>query len=47
MKYFETLAWLDCSAPGCATGGIQVDMRHVDNITAAGGWECPEHEGAP
>lgn len=22
-----------------------VDSRHTDNITAAGGWECPEHEG--
>lgn len=46
MKYFETLVWLDCSAPGCDTG-IRVDTRHLDNITAGGGWECPVHEGAP
>lgn len=37
------LAWLACCAPGC-TAGIAVDLRHVDNLTAAGGWECHAHE---
>ncbi|MCW2738867.1 hypothetical protein [Nocardioides sp.] len=40
----DHLAWLACSTPGCHAG-IAVDLRHVDNLTAAGGWECREHEG--
>ena len=43
MKYIEQLAWLECAAPGCETGRA-ADMRHVDNMTAAGGWLCREHE---
>lgn len=39
----DHLAWLACSAPGCHAG-TAVDIRHVDNLTAAGGWHCPEHE---
>jgi hypothetical protein len=44
MKYLEQLAWLECSALGCDSGRA-VDSRHLDNITASGGWHCPEHEG--
>jgi hypothetical protein len=44
VKYLEQLAWLECSALGCDSGRA-VDSRHLDNITASGGWHCPEHEG--
>ena len=43
MKSAYKLAWLDCAALGCEAG-TAVDLRHVDNLTAAGGWLCREHE---
>jgi hypothetical protein len=43
MKYLEQLAWLECTAPGCDAGQA-IDSRHLDNVTASGGWTCPDHE---
>lgn len=39
----DQLVWLECRHTGCDSA-ISVDTRHVDNLTAAGGWECPTHE---
>lgn len=43
MKHYAPPAWLDCQAPDC-DAGLAVDLRHVDNLTAAGGWYCRKHE---
>lgn len=34
---------LACRAPECDSG-IAADVRHIDNLTAAGGWECHQHQ---
>lgn len=34
---------LRCSAHGCQEA-VEVDRRHVDNLTAAGGWWCHKHK---
>ena len=44
MKYLEHLAWVDCQTTGCHAGRA-IDSRHLDNLTASGGWHCPSHEG--
>jgi hypothetical protein len=36
------IAWVPCSELGCEAG-LQVDVRHWDNITARG-WLCDEHD---
>lgn len=38
----DQLTWLACCAPECDSG-IAVDLRHVDNLTATGGWQCHTH----
>lgn len=43
MKQYAPPAWLDCQDTGCHKG-IAVDPRHVDNLTASGGWYCRDHE---
>jgi hypothetical protein len=42
VKYLEQLAWVQCVSSGCPTGRA-IDSRHLDNLTASGGWTCPEH----
>ncbi len=39
------LAWLECRAPDCKAR-TAVDPRHVDNLTATGGWQCHAHNHA-
>ena len=34
--------WISCAAHDCPRGQY-VDLRHVDNLTAGGGWLCSEH----
>lgn len=43
MKYVEALAWVDCQT-ACCEAGRAIDSRHLDNLTASGGWHCPDHE---
>ena len=43
MTTFTRSAWLSCTHPGCVRG-TYADPRHVPNLTAGGGWTCPEHE---
>lgn len=45
MKHLEQLAWIACATPGCESGRA-IDRRHLDNITASGGLDCPQHEGS-
>ena len=44
MKYLERLAWVACSAADGCHAGRAIDSRHLDNLTASGGWLCPSHE---
>ena len=44
MTYREQAVWLQCTFPGCGSG-TTADARHLDNLTAAGGWECHLHDG--
>lgn len=43
MRSVDAICWLDCAATGC-DAGMAVDVRHIDNLTASGGWYCREHE---
>lgn len=45
MKYLEQLAWVECSAAEGCDAGRAIDSRHIDNLTASGGWLCSHHEG--
>jgi hypothetical protein len=38
-----TSTWLDCAFLGCGSG-TTADPRHLANLTASGGWYCPEHD---
>lgn len=35
--------WLQCSFGGCASG-TTADPRHLENLTAGGGWTCHLHD---
>lgn len=41
-RYLEAVT-LHCASPGCPSI-LNPDLRHVDNLTAGGGWLCREHE---
>lgn len=41
--YYGPAVWLICTHPGCDVG-IQADARHVQNLTASGGWYCHLHD---
>ncbi len=36
---------LDCTHPACGASTL-ADRRHVDNLTASGGWTCHRHDNS-
>lgn len=42
-RHYGQSTWLDCTVPGC-DAGTHADLRHVPNVTAAGGWTCHLHD---
>lgn len=41
-KYHQAVT-LHCASPGCPSV-LMPDPRHVDNLTAGGGWLCRGHD---